>query len=76
MSRQAGVVPTPPSVTSLSTLASTGTVGTIQGEFSTCEDSDFEIEPDAPDWRHTISKEELGKLKAKEFKRQDVINGK
>lgn len=37
-------------------------------------DSDLEAEADPPDWRHTISEEELKKLSSKELKRQDVIN--
>merc|ERR1719186_1636365 len=37
-------------------------------------DSDLEAEADPPDWRHTISEEELKKLSPKELKRQDVIN--
>ena len=37
-------------------------------------DSDLEAEADPPDWRHTITEEELKKLSSKELKRQDVIN--
>lgn len=40
------------------------------------EDSDFETEVDPPDWRLSLSPDELEKLKPKEKKRQDVINGK
>ncbi len=39
-------------------------------------DSDFDTEPDPPDWRLTITTEELRKLRPREQKRQDVINGK
>ena len=38
-------------------------------------DSDFEADRDPPDWRVFIDKEEMDKLKPKEKKRQDVING-
>ena len=38
-------------------------------------DSDFETEPDPPDWRHSINQEELNQLNPREKKRQDVING-
>ena len=38
-------------------------------------DSDFETEPDPPDWRHTINQEELAQLNPREKQRQDVING-
>ena len=38
-------------------------------------DSDFETEPDPPDWRHSINQEELAKLNPREKQRQDVING-
>ena len=38
-------------------------------------DSDFETEPDPPDWRHTINQEELASLNPREKQRQDVING-
>ncbi|CAB4064754.1 ARHGEF12 [Lepeophtheirus salmonis] len=37
-------------------------------------DSDFETEPDPPDWRFSMNQEDLVKLKPKEKKRQDVIN--
>jgi len=37
-------------------------------------DSDLEIENDPPDWRLSISIEQLQKLKPKQRKRQDVIN--
>ena len=39
------------------------------------DDSDFEADRDPPDWRVFIDKEEMDKLKPKEKKRQDVING-
>ena len=39
-------------------------------------DSDFEAERDPPDWRPKMIQEELARLKPKEKKRQDVINGK
>ena len=39
-------------------------------------DSDFEAERDPPDWRPKMSQDELARLKPKEKKRQDVINGK
>ena len=39
-------------------------------------DSDFEAERDAPDWRPKMNQEKLNRLKPKELKRQDVINGK
>ena len=38
-------------------------------------DSDFETEPDPPDWRHTINQDELAQLNPREKQRQDVING-
>ena len=40
-------------------------------------DSDFETEPDPPDWRHpdSINQEELAQLSPREKQRQDVING-
>ena len=38
-------------------------------------DSDFETEPDPPDWRHSINQEELAQLNPREKQRQDVING-
>ena len=37
-------------------------------------DSDLEAEADPPDWRHSLTVEELTQLSAKELKRQDVIN--
>ena len=39
-------------------------------------DSDFEAERDPPDWRPNMNQDELARLKPKERKRQDVINGK
>ena len=39
-------------------------------------DSDFEAERDPPDWRPNMNQDELARLKPKEKKRQDVINGK
>ena len=39
-------------------------------------DSDFEAERDPPDWRPKMSQDELARLKPKEKKRQDVINGR
>ena len=39
-------------------------------------DSDFETEPDPPDWRESINQEELNQLNPRERKRQDVINGR
>ena len=38
-------------------------------------DSDFETEPDPPDWRLQIDQEQLNSLNPRERKRQDVING-
>ena len=38
-------------------------------------DSDFETEPDPPDWRHSINQDELAQLNPREKQRQDVING-
>ena len=38
-------------------------------------DSDFDTEPDPPDWRLSIAQDELRKLSKREQKRQDVING-
>ena len=38
-------------------------------------DSDFEYE-DTPDWRQQMNQDELKRLKPKQQKRQDVINGK
>jgi hypothetical protein len=38
-------------------------------------DSDFETDPDPPDWRLAINQDELNQLKPRERKRQDVING-
>ncbi len=43
--------------------------------FQIYEDSDFETEVDPPDWRLSLSPEDLENLKPKEKKRQDVING-
>merc|ERR1719225_1182510 len=37
-------------------------------------DSDFETEPDPPDWRLAIHQEELNQLNPRDKKRQDVIN--
>ena len=39
-------------------------------------DSDFEAERDTPEWRPKMNQDELGRMKPKEKKRQDVINGK
>ena len=39
-------------------------------------DSDFEAERDPPDWRPKMNQDELARLKPKEKKRQDVINGR
>jgi len=44
----------------------------LQGQY---DDSDFETEADLPPLEAVISKELLKKLKPKEKKRQDVING-
>ena len=41
----------------------------------TYDDSDFEAERDPPDWRPRMDQDDLAKLKPKEKKRQDVING-
>ena len=41
----------------------------------TQDDSDFELEPELPPLDATIPKDVLKKLKPKEKKRQDVING-
>ena len=76
----------PPSTTgSLSTLTPNASNTTLSSgvesvgphfQAQTYEDSDFETEPDPPDWRLSISADDLAKLKPKERKRQDVINGK
>ena len=69
------------SVGSLSTLTTNASSTTLSGSESashfgqTYEDSDFETEPDPPDWRLAISQDDLARLKPKERKRQDVING-
>jgi len=73
----------PASVGSLSTLTTNASSSTLsasetssnQFQQQTYEDSDFDTEPDPPDWRLSISQDELAKLKPKERKRQDVING-
>ncbi len=39
------------------------------------DDSDFETEPDATDWRPTLAPERRDRLSKREAKRQDVING-
>ena len=73
----------PASVGSLSTLTTNASSITLsassetssQFQQQTYEDSDFDTEPDPPDWRLSISQEELALLKPKERKRQDVING-
>ncbi len=66
------------------TAASTTTVGGASfhsssasqfGQTQSYWDSDFETEPDPPDWRHSINQEELNQLNPREKKRQDVING-
>ena len=51
---------------------------TSSSQFPTTQsywDSDFETEPDPPDWRHSINQEELAQLNPREKQRQDVING-
>ena len=72
----------PASVGSLSTLTTNASSTTLsasetssQFQQQTYEDSDFDTEPDPPDWRLSISQDDLAKLKARERKRQDVING-
>jgi hypothetical protein len=72
----------PSSIGSLSTLTTNASSSTLSGievgsqfQQQTYEDSDFDTEPDPPDWRVAISQDELAKLKPKERKRQDVING-
>ena len=78
--QQSSVVPS--SVGSLSTLTTNVSSTTLSGSDNashfgqTYEDSDFETEPDPPDWRLAISQDDLARLKPKERKRQDVINGK
>jgi hypothetical protein len=52
-----------------------GSTTTISTTLSTFDDSDFEIEAEAKDWRLNVTQEVLGKLSKKEAKRQDVING-
>lgn len=55
------------------------TASTSSSQFPSSQsywDSDFETEPDPPDWRHSINQEELNQLNPREKKRQDVINGK
>jgi len=37
-------------------------------------DSDLEAEPDSPDWRNSLTQEQLASMDNKETKRQDVIN--
>jgi hypothetical protein len=74
----------PSSTGSLSTLTPNASNTTLSSgvesvgphfQAQTYEDSDFETEPDPPDWRLSISADDLAKLKPKERKRQDVING-
>lgn len=54
----------------------TPTTSQFQQSAQTYWDSDFETEPDAPDWRLSINQDDLSKLNPRERKRQDVINGK
>jgi hypothetical protein len=37
-------------------------------------DSDLEAEPECPDWRNSLTQEQLASLNSREAKRQDVIN--
>lgn len=46
-------------------------MGPVQEE----SDSDMEAMPDPPQWKQVLSKEVVRKMKPKEVKRQDVING-
>ena len=62
--------------TPTSSAAPSGASSAANQDPSTYWDSDFEADRDPPDWRVFMSQEELGKLKQKERKRQDVINGK
>lgn len=39
-------------------------------------DSDFDVEPELPSLKQVLGEETVRKLKPKEKKRQDVINGK
>jgi len=39
------------------------------------EDSDFEVEPELPSLKQVLGEDAVRKLKPKEKKRQDVING-
>lgn len=39
------------------------------------DDSDFEVEPDLPTLKQVLGEDTVRKLKPKEKKRQDVING-
>mgnify|MGYP001424323818 FL=1 len=55
--------------------ATTSTTSVSQFNTQSYWDSDFETEPDPPDWRLAIHQEELNKLNPRERKRQDVING-
>ena len=55
--------------------ATTSSTSVSQFNTQSYWDSDFETEPDPPDWRLAIHQEELNKLNPRERKRQDVING-
>lgn len=54
--------------------ATTSSTSVSQFNTQSYWDSDFETEPDPPDWRLAIHQEELNKLNPRERKRQDVIN--
>jgi len=58
----------------LTTYSLSNTDYSLPDNSSVSCDSDLEAEADPPDWRHTISEEELKNLSSKELKRQDVIN--
>ena len=64
-------------VTTSSNIAATSEVSTSASHtFPTGTwDPDFDTEPDPPDWRESISTDDLNKLGPRERKRQDVING-
>ena len=49
---------------------------TLDIDKETFWDSDFEAERDTPDWRQKMNQDELKRLRPKQQKRQDVINGK
>merc|ERR1719318_1376792 len=46
----------------------------VRSELLQRADSDLEAEQECPDWRNSLTQEQLASLSAKEAKRQDVIN--